>query len=74
MNVRLRKIGWVKASQFKKNFDEVYDYWKDKAMFELGYGGELKFIKEHNKVFIYTIIEEIDNLEQIDPKDWDDAD
>ena len=45
MNVRLRKIGWVKSSQFNKNFDVVYDYWKDKAMFELGYGGELKFIK-----------------------------
>ena len=43
-------------------------------MFELGYGGELKFIKEHNKVFIYTIIEDIDNLEQIDPKDWKDED
>ncbi len=70
MNVRLRKIGWVKATQFNKNFDEIYDYWKDKALFELGYGGEIKFIKEHNKIFVYIIIPHDDNLEQIDPDEY----
>jgi len=67
---RIRKIGEVKASLFKKNFDQIYDYWKDKAMFELGYGGELKFIKEHNRVFIYMILPIEDNLKKIDPKDF----
>lgn len=68
MEERIRKIGEVKASLFKKNFDQIYDYWKDKAMFELGYGGELKFIKEHNRVFIYMILPNEDNLKKIDPK------
>lgn len=74
MSERLRKIGQVKATDFKKSFDKVYDYWKDKAEFELGYGGELRFIKEHNLVFIYTILPELDNLEQIDPKNYHQTD
>jgi hypothetical protein len=74
MSERLRKIGQVKATEFKKSFDKVYDYWKDKAEFELGYGGELRFIKEHNLVFIYIILPELDNLEQIDPKNYHQTD
>lgn len=74
MSERLRKIGQVKATEFKKSFDKVYDYWKDKAEFELGYGGELRFIKEHNLVFIYIILPDLDNLEQIDPKNYHQTD
>lgn len=70
MSERLRKIGQVKATDFKKSFDKIYDFWKDKAEFELGYGGELRFIKEHNLVFIYMILPELDNLEQIDPENY----
>ena len=64
----------VKATDFNKSFDKIYDYWKDKAEFELGYGGELRFIKEHNLVFVYTILPELDNLEQIDPQNYTEND
>jgi hypothetical protein len=68
---RLRKIGHVKATIFNKQFDKVYDYWKNKAQDELDYYGDLKFIKEHNLVFIYTVIE-IEDGEIIDPKNYND--
>ena len=71
MEERLRKIGEVKATLFNKNFDKIYDYWKDKALFDLGYDGELKFIKEHNKVLVYIIITYDNNLEQIDPNNYE---
>lgn len=58
---RLRKIGWEKASLFNKNFDKIYDYWKDKARWELGYVGELKLIKEHGKVLIYIYLPDLDD-------------
>jgi hypothetical protein len=54
--IRLRRIGIEKAKVFDSNFDKVYDYYKDKAE-QLGYWGELKFIRERNKVIIYTIID-----------------
>ncbi len=71
MSERLRKIGQIKATDFNKSFDKIYDYWKDKAEFELGYGGELRFIKEHNLVFVYMILPDLDNLEQIDPENYE---
>lgn len=74
MSERLRKIGQVKASDFNKSFDKIYDFWKDKAEFELGYGGELRFIKEHNLVFVYIILPRLDNLEQIDPETYENKD
>ena len=69
MAIRVRKIGWEKASLFNKNFDKIYDYWKDKARYELGYNGDLKLIKEHNKVYIYIIIEDINQF--TDRPDWE---
>lgn len=69
MEIRLKKIGQVKATTFNKQFDQVYDYWKKRAETEFGYFGDLKFIKEHNQVFIYTIIE-LENGEIINPEDW----
>lgn len=66
---RLRKIGEAKATHFKKDFDKIYDFWKDKALYDLGYEGELKFIKEHNKVFIYIILDYDSNLDQVDDYD-----
>lgn len=68
---RLRKIGHVKATTFNKQFDQVYDYWKRKSEDELDYYGDLRFIKEHNLVFIYTVIE-IEDGEIIDPKNYND--
>ena len=67
---RLRKIGHVKATTFNKQFDNVYDYWKRRAEEEYNYWGDLKFIKEHNLVFIYTIVEFEDN-EEVDPKEFE---
>jgi len=58
--LHLRKLGIEKAKVLESNFDKVYDYYKRKAE-DMGYCGELKFIKEKSKVFIYTIIEDYDN-------------
>ena len=68
MAIRVRKIGWEKASLFNKQFDKIYDYWKDKAFYELGYTGDLRLIKEHGKVLIYIIIPEIDQF--TNKEDW----
>lgn len=68
MAIRVRKIGWEKASLFNKNFDKIYDYWKDKARYELGYTGDLKLVKEHNKVIIYIIVPDIDQFTE--KEDW----
>ena len=68
MAIRVRKIGWEKASLFNKKFDKIYDYWKDKAFYELGYTGDLRLIKEHGKVLIYIIIPEIDQF--TNKEDW----
>jgi hypothetical protein len=66
---KIRKIGWEKASLFNKNFDKVYDYWKNKAQDDYNYYDDLKLIKEHNKVYIYIIIEDIDQY--TDRPDWE---
>jgi hypothetical protein len=71
MEQRLKKIGQVKATVFNKQFDKVYDYWKNRAENEHNYFGNLKFIKEHNTVFIYTVIE-LEENQQIDPDNWED--
>jgi hypothetical protein len=57
--LRLRKIGIEKSKYFDKDFNGLYDYYKNKAE-EMGYFGDLKFIKERGKVIIYTIIEGVD--------------
>jgi hypothetical protein len=69
MPQKIRKIGWEKASLFNKNFDKVYDYWKNKAQEEHNYYDDLKLIKEHNKVYIYIVIEDIDQY--TDRPDWE---
>ena len=56
-SIRLRKIGWEKATLFDKKFDETYDHWRERARNDFGYKGDLKLIKEHNKVFIYIKID-----------------
>ena len=72
MSNKIRKIGWEKASLFNKNFDKIYDYWKNKAQDEYNYYDDLKLIKEHNKVFIYIIIEDINQF--TDRPDWEETD
>lgn len=52
---RLKKLGIVKATKLTKNFDELYEAYKKKAE-EAGYFGELRFINEHGRVFIYVVL------------------
>jgi len=52
---RLSKLGVVKAKQLTNNFDELYEVYKKKAI-EAGYLGELRFIKEHGRVFVYVVL------------------
>jgi len=70
MEQRLKKIGQVKATTFNKQFDQVYDYWKKTAEDKFNYFDDLKFIKEHNQVFIYIKLEPLEENELIDPKNW----
>jgi hypothetical protein len=65
--MRLRKIGIEKASVFLKNFNKVYDFWKDKAIEQHQYHGDLKLIKESGKVIIYIQLPELENDEYINP-------
>ncbi len=69
MAQKIKKIGWEKASLFNKNFDKIYDYWKKKAQEEYNYYDDLRLIKEHNKVLIYMVIEDIDQYS--DRPDWE---
>jgi hypothetical protein len=71
MAQKVRKIGWEKSSLFNKNFDKVYDYWKNKAQEEYNYYDDLKLIKEHNKVYIYIIIEDINQFTE--RPDWEET-
>lgn len=67
--LHLRKIGIEKSKVLDKNFDQVYDFYKRKAE-DMGYWGDLKFIKEKSRVFIYTIIGEFDdNVEEYNIND-----
>jgi hypothetical protein len=52
---RLKKLGIIKAKDLTKNFDEHYEVYKKKAI-EAGCTGELKFIKEHGRVFVYVVL------------------
>ena len=71
MEIRLKKIGKVKATQFDKDFDGVYDYLKKRAEDEWKYFGDLKFIKEHGQVFIFIKIDTFDDDELIWTTDKD---
>ncbi len=52
---RLSKLGEEKAKVLTRNFDELYEKYKKKAL-EKGNTGELKFIHEHGRVFIYMVL------------------
>ena len=69
MAQKVRKIGLEKAALFNKNFDKVYDYWKKKSQEEHKYYGDLRLIKEHNKVLIYIIIDDINQFTE--RPDWE---
>jgi hypothetical protein len=52
---RYKKLGTEKKKDFNKDFDTHYEKYRKKAN-ELGFEGELKFVKEHGKVLIYVVI------------------
>lgn len=52
---RLKKLGIEKVKVLNANFDDLYEKYKKKAL-EAGCEGEIKFIREHGKVFIYVVL------------------
>ena len=56
---RLKKLGIEKTKVLNANFDELYEKYKKRAE-EAGCEGELKFIREHGRVFIYVVLWHID--------------
>ena len=52
---RLRKLGVEKVKTLNEDFDNLYELYKKKAV-ESGCEGEIKFIREHGKVFIYVVL------------------
>ncbi len=56
---RLKKLGIEKPKALASDFDTLYEFYKKRAI-EAGCEGEIKFIKEHNKVFIYVVIWHVD--------------
>ncbi len=55
MEIRLRKLGKEKAKNLDKDFDNLYEKYKQKAM-KAGLNGEIKFIKEHGVIYFYVVI------------------
>jgi len=58
MSELLKKLGIEKEKVFNKDFDYFYDLYKQKAL-DLGRKGDLRFLKEHGKVLIYVVMEDI---------------
>ena len=58
MSELLKKLGIEKGKVFNKDFDYFYDLYKQKAL-DYGRKGELRFLKEHGKVIIYVVMDEI---------------
>lgn len=58
MSELLKKLGIEKEKVFNKDFDYFYDIYKQKAL-DLGRKGDLRFLKEHGKVIIYVVMDDI---------------
>lgn len=52
---RYRKLGSETQKNLNNDFDKIYEKYKQKAI-ELGFEGELKFVKEKGRVLIYVVI------------------
>ena len=57
METLVRTLGKVKQTLFNKNFDQIVDEYKQKAI-RRGYEGELLFKKEHNNIIILVSIKD----------------
>jgi len=58
-SIYLHKLGYEKIKKFNNEFDQLYDFYKQKAQ-KSGYHGELKFIKEHGKIVVFVVINQTD--------------
>lgn len=54
-NERYKKLGVEKQIKLDRDFDRIYETYRDKAL-KQGYSGELRFVKERGKVIIYIVI------------------
>lgn len=52
---RLKKLGVEKTKVLNADFDALYEKYKARAL-ESGNEGEIKFIREHGRVFIYVVL------------------
>lgn len=52
---RFKKLGVEKPKNLDKNFDIIYEKYKEKAL-NAGYTGDLKFVKEKGKIIVYVVI------------------
>jgi len=57
MSELLKRLGVEKEKAFSKDFDRIYDLYKQKAL-DQGRKGDLRFIKEHGKVIVYVVMDE----------------
>jgi hypothetical protein len=57
MSELLKRLGVEKEKAFSKDFDSMYDLYKQKAL-DLGRKGDLRFIKEHGKIIVYVVIDD----------------
>ncbi len=55
MSEHYRKLGSETQKTLDNNFDLIYEKYKKKAL-ELGFDGDLKFVKERGRVLIYVVI------------------
>jgi hypothetical protein len=55
MSEHYRKLGSETQKALDNDFDQIYEKYKKKA-FELGFSGELKFVKERGRFLIYVVI------------------
>ncbi len=55
MGELVRTLGTVKASEFQKDFDKIYDEYNAKAK-KMGYNGNLKFEKIGGKITIFVTV------------------
>ena len=59
MDDRYKRLGTEKKETLDRNFDEIYEKYKEMAK-NLNLVDELKFVKEKNNVTMYALIKKIE--------------
>ena len=57
MSELLKRLGVEKEKAFSKDFDRMYDLYKQKAL-DQGRKGDLRFVKEHGKIIVYVVMDD----------------